>query len=474
VAPLTLWSLIERRATTTPDATMALDERARTLTYAEYRDACEQRARSLVARHRVQPGHVVSWQLGTSIDAMVVLGALARLGAVQNPLLPIYGTREVDFITAQAGTRVFLTEADAGDDTDSDVDLPPPPSSDDEVRWLYYTSGTTGEPKGVRHTDASVIAGGRSLAEGLHVTGDDREALVFPFAHIGGAVWLVTGLLTGCTHLVVAKFDPASTIDFLAANGVTLAGAGTPFHLSYLAQQRARAGTPVFPAVRAFPGGASPKPPALHAELRDELGGVGVLSAWGLTEAPILTCNSPGDPDDQLATSEGRPGPGVDIRVADDGELQVRGPQVFAGYVDASLDAAAFTDDGWLRTGDLGRLDAHGAVVITGRLKDVIIRKGENISAKEVEDVLYRHPAVADVAVIGLPDDEVGERCCAVVAPATDALHAPPTLEDLTAFLAEEGLMKQKWPERVEIVDALPRNVAGKVLKHELRDRYAR
>jgi acyl-CoA synthetase (AMP-forming)/AMP-acid ligase II len=473
VGPRTLWSLIERRAAETPDATMALDEARRALTYAQYRDAVDGCARTLVAHHGVRPGDVVSWQLGTSIDAMVLLGALARVGAVQNPLLPIYGTREVAFITRQAGTRLFLTEAPAGgDDAGSDVELPPPPTTDGEVRWLYYTSGTTGEPKGVRHTDASVIAGGRALAEGLHVTADDVEALVFPFAHIGGAVWLVTGLLTGCTHLVVARFDPATTIDFLADNGVTLAGAGTPFHLAYLARQRAQPGTPIFPAVRAFPGGASPKPPALHAEMRDELGGVGVLSAWGLTEAPILTCNAPGDPDDQLATSEGRPGPDVDVRVAGDGELQVRGPQVFAGYVDASLDAVAFTDDGWLRTGDLGRLDAHGAVVITGRLKDVIIRNGENISAKEVEDLLYRHRAVADVAVIGLPDAEVGERCCAVVTAADPA--TAPTLEDLTAFLAEEGLMKQKWPERLEIVDALPRNVAGKVLKHELRDRYAR
>jgi acyl-CoA synthetase (AMP-forming)/AMP-acid ligase II len=469
VAPLTLWSLIERRATESPDATMAPDERGRALTCAEYRDSVERCARALVARHGVRPGDVVSWQLGTSIDAMVLLGALARVGAVQNPLLPIYGTREVAFITRQAGTRLLLTDVPAGG---NDAELPPPPTADDDVRWLYYTSGTTGEPKGVRHTDASVIAGGRSLAEGLHVTADDVEALVFPFAHIGGAVWLVTGLLTGCAHLVVAKFDAATTIDFLAANGVTLAGAGTPFHLAYLARQRTQPGTPIFPAVRAFPGGASPKPPALHAEMRDEVGGAGVLSAWGLTEAPILTCNSPGDPDDQLAASEGRPGPGVEVRVASDGELQVRGPQVFAGYVDASLDAAAFTDDGWLRTGDLGRLDEHGAVVITGRLKDVIIRNGENISAKEVEDVLYRHPAVADVAVIGLPDDAVGERCCAIVAPA-DRTSAP-TLDDLTTFLAEEGLMKQKWPERVEIVDALPRNVAGKVRKQELRERYAR
>lgn len=452
---MTLWELIEWRAAESPDALMALDEAGRTLTFAGYRDAAEEMAASLRA-DGVEAGDVISWQLPTSIEAMVVLAALSRVGAVQNPLLPIYGRREVDFITAQTGSRPL----------DGLSSTPAERRNWGDVRFLYYTSGTTGEPKGAMHTDASVIAGGRSLAEGLEVTAGDREALVFPFAHIGGAIWLVAGLLSGCTHLVVEKFDPATTIDFLAANGVTLAGAGTPFHLAYLARQRQQPGVPLFPDVRAFPGGASPKPPALHHEMKRELGGVGILSSWGLTEAPILTVNRPGDPDDELATSEGQPGPGVEIRVSDDGELLVKGPQVFSGYVDAALDADAFTADGWLRTGDLGRVDDHGSVVITGRLKDVIIRKGENISAKEVEDLLYRHPAVADAAVIGLPDPEAGERCCAVVVGSL-------TFEEMVAFLDGEGLMKQKIPERLEVVDVLPRNVAGKVLKHELRARYA-
>ena len=456
---MTLWELVEWRASETPDASMALDEAGRTLTFAEYRDAAEELAGSLRA-DGVAAGDVISWQLPTSIDAMVLVAALSRVGAVQNPLLPIYGTREVEFITRQAGSRLLrLGDRPA---TDRPITQFRPPA---DVRWLYYTSGTTGEPKGVMHTDASLIAGGRSLVGGLHVTADDREALVFPFAHIGGAIWLVAGLLAGCTHLVVEKFDPATTIDFLAANGVTLAGAGTPFHLAYLARQRTQPGTPIFPDVRAFPGGASPKPPQLHYELQREVGGVGILSSWGLTEAPILTVNSPGDPDEELATSEGRPGPGVEVEVSLDGELLVKGPQVFRGYVDASLDADAFDADGWLRTGDLGHVDAYGSVVITGRLKDVIIRKGENISAKEVEDLLYRHPKVDDVAVIGLPDPEAGERCCAVVVGSLG-------FDEMVEFCEAEGLMKQKVPERLELVDALPRNVAGKVLKHELRARY--
>jgi acyl-CoA synthetase (AMP-forming)/AMP-acid ligase II len=140
------------------------------------------------------------------------------------------------------------------------------------------------------------------------------------------------------------------------------------------------------------------------------------------------------------------------------------------GYLDASLDAAAFDEDGWFKTGDLGRIDADGMVTITGRVKDIIIRNMENISAKEIEDLVFTHPAVADVAVIGVPDPKTGERVCAVVVPKDPA--DPITFDQLVAFCREQGLMTQKLPERLEIVDALPRNPTGKVLKFELNARF--
>jgi acyl-CoA synthetase (AMP-forming)/AMP-acid ligase II len=181
------------------------------------------------------------------------------------------------------------------------------------------------------------------------------------------------------------------------------------------------------------------------------------------------------------AGSVGRPLPGLAVVAVDEagealppgavGELVVAGPSVMRGYLDASLDAAAFDEEGYFRTGDLGRIDERGNVVITGRLKDVIIRKGENVSAKEVEDLLYLHPSIADVAVIGLPDPDSGERVCAVVqlTEGVDEL----TFEDMVGFLRGEGLMNQKLPEQLELVDLLPRNPAGKVLKHVLREQYA-
>jgi non-ribosomal peptide synthetase component E (peptide arylation enzyme) len=189
-----------------------------------------------------------------------------------------------------------------------------------------------------------------------------------------------------------------------------------------------------------------------------------------------------GDADEKLAGTEGRANPpeaqirvvaahGGEARPGEEGELRVRGPQLCRGYVDAALDAEAFDADGFFRTGDLGRLDADGYVVITGRLKDVIIRKGENISAREIEDLLHEHPKVAEVAVIGLPDPASGERCCAVVASRDPA--APLGFDEMVAFLRGRALSTQKIPEQLELLELLPRNASGKVLKQELRKRFA-
>jgi non-ribosomal peptide synthetase component E (peptide arylation enzyme) len=210
------------------------------------------------------------------------------------------------------------------------------------------------------------------------------------------------------------------------------------------------------------------------------LGGAGIQAGWGLTEFPVATTACWDDTDEELDASEGRAVPGVEVRVVaaegrlcgpgEEGELRVRGPQMFAGYADPSLDAGAWDDDGFFRSGDLGVLGPRGHVIVTGRIKDVIIRNAENISAKEVEDVLVTHPAIADVAVIGLPDARTGERCCAVVLVA-DGADAP-TLTELAEHCRAAGLATQKIPEQLELVDAIPRNPMGKVLKHQLRDRY--
>jgi cyclohexanecarboxylate-CoA ligase len=509
----TLWQLIEARAAKTPEARLAVDAEGRTLDFIGYREACLRTARGLV-QLGVGPGRTVSWALPTRMESLILVGALARLDAIQNPILPIYRHREVRFIAQQCRPCLLITPpewrgfdypamaaeiASEQDDMKAlvvdralpeageEVELPPPPEALEPaslpVRWLFYTSGTTADPKGVQHTDASLWAAAKGMSLGLAIEPEDRVAFVFPITHIGGINWLQAALSFGCSHILIENFAAETTMPTLRREGMTLGAAGTVFHEAYLAAHRASEEKPLFPTLRAFTGGGAPKPPQLHYELIEEMGGVGIVAGYGMTEAPILTMASVGDPTDKLAETEGRVSlPEVDLRVVRDdgqlaapgeqGELRCKGPQLFRGYLDPELNATAFDEDGYFRSGDLGILDADGYCVVTGRLKDVIIRKGENIPAKEVEDLLYRHPKVADVAVIGLPDPRSGERCCAVV-----ECHDPDEplgFEEMQRFLREQQLMLQKIPEQLELIDLIPRNPTGKILKHELRERYAK
>ncbi len=211
--------------------------------------------------------------------------------------------------------------------------------------------------------------------------------------------------------------------------------------------------------------------------IRAELGGLGVVSSWGLTEFPTATSASVEDTPEQIEKTEGRPSPGVELRVVaadgsecapgEEGELRLRGPHLFLGYANPELDADALDEQGYFRTGDLGIVADTGHVTITGRLKDIIIRNAENISASEVEEVLQRHPAIADVAVIGLPDPRTGERACAVVT-LVDGVTSL-TLVEVAEHCRELGLAKQKVPEQLEIVDEIPRNAMAKIQKPVLK-----
>ena len=504
--PETLVELIDHAARSWPQHPMLLSRQGDRCTYGEYRDRVEEMAAGLRALG-VRAGSVVSWILPTWVDTVVLAGALSRLGAVQNPIIAIYRDREVGFCCRQAGTGLLITPAEFGgydfaamaERVAADVDgldtLTVAPGSfprgdaatlprsnapgDGDVRWLAYTSGTTADPKGARHADSTVGAFPLAMSRRLDVRAGDRYSLTFPFPHICGIGLLFMALQTGCTHLLDETVDPVATVEFLSENDCTHAGTGTPFYLMYLAAQerRSAAGTGrLFPNLKVCPGGGAPIPPALHRRVVEELGGVGVCSGWGLTEAPVLTNGDINDPDERMANSEGRAMPGVDlITVAADGsrcapgtegELRAKGPQVMLGYVDAALDAEAFDRDGYFRTGDLGIIDAAGYVTITGRLKDIIIRNGENISAKEVEDLLFTWSDVADVAVFGIPDDRTGERVVAAIVPAGGAR---PTVDGVADFLRGAGLRTQAIPESVELRESLPRNPAGKVLKRLLQ-----
>jgi cyclohexanecarboxylate-CoA ligase len=288
-------------------------------------------------------------------------------------------------------------------------------------------------------------------------------------------------LMSGFPVVLAEAFD-ATTAEVFRRHRVTIGGGSTVFYTALLAQQRALpSGTRLLPTLRLLKGGGAPCPPAVFWAVRSELGAI-LAHDYGMTEVPMICVASPLDTDEQLAESDGMPIPGNEVRITDgsqvvpvgeDGEIQVRGAAVFRGYTDPSLDADAFTPDGWFRTGDRGHLRPDGHVEVTGRIKDLIIRKGEKIAPLELESLLIQHPAVAEVAVIGLPDAERGERVCAVL-----TLRGgvdPPSLgvPEVASFLRDAGVMPQKLPEQVEIIDRMPVTGVGKLNKIALRDRFS-
>ncbi|MFJ3926194.1 class I adenylate-forming enzyme family protein [Streptomyces sp. NPDC090022] len=502
----TLWELVARRAALTPHTPALIEaDTDRVITFGRLRERAEAVAAGLFARG-VRPGTVVAWQLPTRIETVLLSLALARLGAVQSPVIPFYRDREVGFALRESKAEFFAVPGqwrgfdhramaerlgargvfEAYADTDLPEGdpglLPPPPASGTDVRWIYWTSGTTSDPKGVLHTDRSLLAGGSCLAHALRLTSADVGSIAFPYAHIGGPDYLVMLLLYGFPAVLFEKFAMPGAVAGYRRHGVTVAGGSTAFYSLFLTEQRKDPGEPLIPTLRLLAGGGAPKPPEIYHAVVRELG-CKLTHGYGMTEVPMITMGSPDDTDENLATTEGRPPAGMSIRITGpdgsvlpagtDGEVRLRGEAVCRGYLDPAQTAEVFDADGYLITGDLGHLTASGHLVLTGRSKDVIIRKGENISAKEIEDLLHQLPGVGDAAVIGLPDPERGERVCAVVEQPPGA--APLDLAAVTAYLRGAGLATHKLPEQLELVEALPRNDAlRKVLKYKLRERYAR
>jgi cyclohexanecarboxylate-CoA ligase len=498
-----LWSLVSARARQTPDRLMLVDTRDRRITFGEFHARAEQVAAGLWEMG-VRDGTRVAWQLPTTIETIVLSLALSRLGAIQIPIIHIYRQRELRFIAEETEAELVITRSEwrgvdyeglaaevAGslltpprllvlDDDLPEGDLstlPDPPSPVDSstgrpvVRWYYYTSGTTSAPKGVRHSDQTLLAGALALGSVIQATDQDVGSIAFPYAHIGGPDYIGMVLAYGVPAMVVEAFDPSQAVDLYRRHRVTLAGGTTAFYTALLKERRLRPDEPFIPTLRILVGGGAPKPPHVFFESLEEME-VPIVHGWAMTECPMICCGSVVDTHEQLAYTEGKPVPGAEVKVVDPGldgvgRLYVRGTMLFDGYVDTKLNADVFDNDGWFDSGDLGYLRDDGHVVIAGRGKDVIIRKGETISAKEIEDVLCRHPKISDVAVIGVTDRDRGERVCAVIesAPA----HDPLTLAELGEFCRSEELINQKIPEQLEIVDSLPRNATGKVAKNELR-----
>jgi non-ribosomal peptide synthetase component E (peptide arylation enzyme) len=511
-----LSTALERRVRSTPDAELIVAEDLR-MTVGDLAASAERLAASL-RRIGVGAGDVVSWQLPNWAEGAVLTFALDRLGAISNPILPIYREQEVSFIARQARSRVLVVPGvvrgfdhrelarhvrskatdlehvlvaradplpgqaslDALARAGTSSSLPASPLGSHDVSALFYTSGTTSAPKGVMHTPSTLGAFVSTQAEAMGPGGQGVGILWFPLTHIGGVCAFVMGpVIHGTRAVFLDGFDPERGLELIEREQVTSAGGPTPILQAILA-------TPGFsPArvrsVRVAGLGATDVPPELVREVGARLGAF-VYRSYGMTECPMATAGRRGDPEEKLVTTDGRPTAGVALRIVDDsgrpvaagteGEVELFGPQLCVGYLDEALSRDAFTPDGFLRSGDLAVADADGFVRITGRKKDIIIRKGENLSSKAIEDELYEHPRIADATVIGLADRTSGERVCAcvVLRRGVEAL----SLAELREFMHARGVMPQKMPEQLEVVDELPRNATGKVKKHELRARFSR
>lgn len=365
--------------------------------------------------------------------------------------------------------------AGTGTDPGTSADVQGPGGADaqapDDLVLLLYTSGTTASPKGVLHSHRTLLYECRSIAELFGL--DDRSGIFMasPLTHITGLLYgIVLPPMLAATCVLMDVWEPEGAADLIEAHGCAFTVAATPF-LSGLTTVYERRGHPS--ALRHFGCGGADVPPELVRRATHVLG-ANVTRLYGSSEMPTY---SSGRPADDLAVKSGTDGYPIgpaEGRLADPvdgvGELEVRGPELFWGYLDPELNEASFTADGYFRTGDLASFDDRGFVTIRGRLKDIIIRKGEKISAREIEDMLYQHPDVADVAVVAVPDPDLGERACAVVVPAPGA---SPALSDLCAYLRTFNVATQKLPEDLAVLPELPRNAAGKVQKFLIREQLA-
>ncbi len=346
----------------------------------------------------------------------------------------------------------------------------------DDIADILFTSGTTGRSKGVLSAHRQTVAAARIWGETCGVTAQDRYLVINPFFHsFGYKAGLLVALLTGCCIYPQATFDVDETLRLIDEEGITvLPGAPTVFSSLFGSP---RLGSIDRSSLRLAVTGAASVPVALVERMQAELGFDHVLTAFGMTECVVATMCRPGDPDALVASTCGPPVPGIEVRIVDpetgtvlppgdEGEVQFRGDMVMQGYLDDDeATTEAIDPDGWLRTGDVGRVDQRDYLSITDRLKDMYITGGFNVYPAEVEQALSRLDGVVESAVVGVPDERMGEVGCVFVVRRPEAAVG---VEEVAGFLRER-VANFKVPREVVFVDHLPRNVSGKVLKNELR-----
>jgi cyclohexanecarboxylate-CoA ligase len=481
------------------------------LTYAKLDRVSDQIAVGL-RRQGVVEGDVVSFQLPNWWQFTALHLACLKVGAISNPMMVIFRERELTFMLGLAESKVFVVPAEfrkvdhralayavqpalpklrkiyaidsGGDDDfsrliakDATVDelaaLKQRQLSPDAVIQLLYTSGTTGEPKGVSHTSNTMLSNLTPFAERLHMGARDVIHMPSPMAHqLGFMYGLVLPVMLGATAVLQDIFEAPEMARQINTEGATWTMGATPF-LSDLSDHCIATKTET-PTLKVFVSAGAPIPRPLVTKARGALNAA-IISAWGMSENGAVTTTRIEDPEDKTTGTDGCALPGMDVRVVDangkplptgaEGQLEVRGCSNFIGYMKRP-GLAQVAEGGWFNTGDIARMDHDGYIRIAGRSKDIIIRGGENIPVAEVEGLLFQHPAVAVVAVVGYPDARLGERACAYVVPKAGATL---TFDQMTAYLREQKMAVQYIPERLQIVTDLPRTPSGKIQKFALR-----
>lgn len=503
----TLASSARARAGATPDR-IAVQGETGALTYAQAVEQGEALARALLDMG-LSPGDTLSFQLPNWLECVVINLACAFAGLVVNPVIPIYrqaelrvilkdartriafipdSFRDVDYAAMYAGLRAELPELahvvtvrGAGEGVQAliargrGLTTPLPDVAPDAPKMLIYTSGTTGLPKGVIYGHAQALASIAYSFEAWGLAGEGTATVVpTPVTHVTGFMHGLEGpFLLGTRAILMERWKADEGVRLMEHHGAAYMIGATPFLTETLKAAQA-AGTHL-PALQIFACGGAEIPPDLIRRANDWFANGTATRVFGASEVPMVTQGCLDD-SEQAAATDGRVYR-FDVRVIDDeglplgpgaeGEILARGPSMFLGYTSRGETDKAIDADGFFHTGDLGRLSADGTITVTGRKKDLIIRGGENLSAKEIEDALGLHPSIADLAVVAAPHARLGEGVAAFVVAAEG--KCVPDAATLGAFLSQAGLAPQKWPEFVFAVDALPRTASGKVQKHLLR-----
>ena len=502
----------QQTARAMPDKIAVVDNHGASYTYSALDHAASCLANWMLAKG-IESGDRIAFQLPGWCEFTVIYLACLKIGAVSVPLLPSWREAELVWVLNKCQAKMFFAPTLFKQTRPVDLILPlqnqlpqlqqivgvdklaPATSSlslsqiiadntslttaitthGDELAAVLFTSGTEGLPKGVMLTHNNILASERAYCARLNLTWQDVFMMPAPLGHATGFLHGVTApFLIGARSVLLDIFTPAACLALLEQQRCTCMLGATPFVydlLNVLEKQPAD-----LSALRFFLCGGTTIPKKVARECQQR--GIKLLSVYGSTESSPHAVVNLDDPLSRFMHTDGYAAAGVEIKVVDDarktlppgceGEEASRGPNVFMGYFDEpELTARALDEEGWYYSGDLCRMDEAGYIKITGRKKDIIVRGGENISSREVEDILLQHPKIHDACVVAMPDERLGERSCAYVV--LKAPHHSLSLEEVVAFFSRKRVAKYKYPEHIVVIEKLPRTASGKIQKFLLR-----